>query len=241
MTHRTLLAELGMAVLLFAAACAPPVSQENAEIAALSDAWETALNDGDLDTLVGLYAEHARIMPPNGEAAVGHDAVRAAFSPMIDAGLGAELETVRSVSAADIGYALGTYRVTSGGEELERGSFVITSGLVDGEWKITGDIWHSDQPVGADTTTLVFTHEVEDIDRWLAAWEGEESRRDLFAAHGAPSVTVLTSEEAPSRPALLVEVADMEAFLGMLASEEGQAAAAEDTVKMDTLVTYRVR
>jgi ketosteroid isomerase-like protein len=212
--------------------------EESPEIAARSDLWEQAFNAGDVEGLVDLYTEDARVMPPNAESGTGHAAVETIFGGMIEAGLTGTLETIETVASGDLGHHVGAYTVLSPeGEEIDRGKFVETWQRVAGEWKMTADIWNSDLPDAAAGTSLLITHEVEDAEHWLAAWEGPE-RRELFARHGAPSVAVLRNPEAPTRTALLVDVTDMEAFQAFLASEEGQAAAAEDGVLMETLTVY---
>ena len=84
-------------------------------------------------------------------------------------------------------------------------------------------------------THLVIMHEVDDVEHWLAAWHGEDSRHALFEAHGADHVHVLTSGENPDLTGLVVAVTDMDKFMAMLESEEGQAAATEDGVRLDTM------
>jgi len=85
---------------------------------------------------------------------------------------------------------------------------------------------------------VTITHEVENADHWFAAWSGEDSRHKVFKAHGAKHVHTLQDPNNPNMTGLIVAVADMDRFKAFLESEEGQAAAAEDGVKMDTMVMY---
>ena len=78
-------------------------------------------------------------------------------------------------------------------------------------------------------------HEVEDGERWLAAWRGEDSRHDLFKANGAAHVHTFRSEEDPNLTGLVIAVKDMQALEDMLSSDEGRAAAAADGVIRDSL------
>ena len=87
----------------------------------------------------------------------------------------------------------------------------------------------------ASMTHLVITHEVEDAERWLAAWQGEDSRHKLFMANGAAHVHTLQDPDNPNMTGLIIAVADMDALTAMLESEEGQAAAAADGVKPETM------
>jgi len=85
---------------------------------------------------------------------------------------------------------------------------------------------------------VTITHEVEDADHWFAAWSGENSRHKVFKAHGAKHVHTLQDPSNPNMTGLIVAVADMDRFKAFLESDEGKAAAAEDGVKMDTMVMY---
>ena len=112
----------------------------------------------------------------------------------------------------------------------------------DGQWRYSNDIWNSDMPVvaiaaatKAPKTHVMISHEVEDADRWMAAWRGKDSRHQLFKDNGAVQVRTFRTADNPNLTGLVVAVSDMEALNSMLESEEGQAAAAEDGVKMDTI------
>jgi hypothetical protein len=68
---RKLIAILPLMLLISACNQSAP-STDTAGIVAGSDAWETALNAGDIDALVNLYTEDARLLPPDGEMEVWH-------------------------------------------------------------------------------------------------------------------------------------------------------------------------
>ena len=224
-------------------------SADPSEIMARSDAWEAALNAKDVDALVGLYTDDARVLAPNAGMTRGSDAVREAFGAMIDAGFSGELTSIDVQVAGDIAYNVGTYSLTAEGGVVDTGKFLETWRRgSDGQWRISNDIWNSDMPAmphgeqdGAEKTHLLITHEVDDADAWLAAWRGENSRHDLFETHGAAHVHTFVSADNPNLTGLVVSVADLDALMAMLASEEGQAAAAEDGVRMDTLVILNER
>ena len=78
--------------------------------------------------------------------------------------------------------------------------------------------------------TFSVMHEVKDAEHWLAAWQGEGSRHEMFAEHGVDSVRVFQSPDNPNLTGLVVEVADMEAFQALLTSAEGAAAKEADGV-----------
>lgn len=228
-------------VVLVIAACGQgPQTADPSVITSRSDAWEAALNAPDIDALTELYTRDTRLMPPNDETGTGHEAVRAIFGGMIDAGAGGTTEIVEAEVIGDIGYIVGTYAITAGGEIVDTGNYTeIWKRETDGRWRIANDIWNSDRPVAVSEgpmTHLVITHEVDDADHWMAAWRGEDSRHRLFAANGAAHVHTLRSADNPNLTGLVIAVKDMDALDAMLQSEEGTAAAAEDGVRAETML-----
>jgi uncharacterized protein (TIGR02246 family) len=225
---------------MIAACNQAPMSADPSVITSRSDAWEAALNAKDIDALVELYATDARILPPNGKMQTGRDAVRAAFGGMIDAGLGGELTSIETRVVGDIGYNVGTYALTADGATVDTGKFIeIWHRGDDGQWRYANDIWNSDAPVAmaeAPHSHLMIVHDVDDGDHWLAAWRGDDSRHKLFEANGAAHVHAFQNPDNPNQTGLVVAVTDMDAINAMLQSEEGQAAAKADGVKMDSIV-----
>jgi len=233
--RRTHVTALSLSVMLALGACYPAGSQESAELAATTNVWTEAFNAGDLDALMGIYAEDARILPPQAAMLQGRDAIRPVFSGMIDAGLKLELGTVEAVVAADVGHKVGTFTMFGpDGSVIDQGKFIEVWKQVGGDWMIANDIFNSDMPA----PSMMITHEVADADRWLAAWQGPDSRRQMFAQNGAPSVRVFQSLQDPSLVGLMIGVADMDALQALLESPEGAAAKAEDGVADATLRVF---
>jgi hypothetical protein len=85
-------------------------------------------------------------------------------------------------------------------------------------------------------THVLITHEVGDVDTWMAAWSGEDSRHAVFRKNGVKYVHVMQDPTNPNVVGLILNVADMDKFKAFLESAEGQAAAAEDTVIWDSMV-----
>ncbi len=85
-------------------------------------------------------------------------------------------------------------------------------------------------------THVMITHEVDDAEHWLAAWSGPDSRHKLFKDNGAKMIHTFQDANNPNLTGLVVAVVDMDKFMAMLESGEGQAAAAADGVRMDTMV-----
>ena len=218
-----------------------PPATDPSVIQARSAAWEAALNAKDIDALVALYESNARLLPPNGKMISGSAAVRQEFGGMIDAGLSGELESVETVVSGDIAYNLGTYTLRSGDTQVDVGKYMETWHRGDdGQWRYTNDMWSSNMPVArADPHTMI-VHEVDDVEHWLAAWRGEDSRHQLFKDNGADHVHTYTGAEGSHLTALVISVTDMDALSALLESEQGQAAASEDGVRTDTVQVLTV-
>jgi hypothetical protein len=104
-------------------------------------------------------------------------------------------------------------------------------------------MYNSDLPVPVPVadmpmTHLMISHEVEDADRWLAAWAGENSRHTLFMENGAAHVHTFQNPDNPNLTGLVVAVSDMAALTAMLESEQGRVAAAYDGVIMETMTMF---
>ena len=207
------------------------------EITARSAEWDAALNAKDIDALAALYTDDARIMAPNAAMSVGDEGVRAEFGGMIDAGVSAKLTSIETSVSGNMGQNIGTFEISVGGAIVDVGKFIETwERGDDGAWRISNDIYNSDNPpAGSDNEHLMIIHEVNDADHWLAAWSGDDSRRQMFEANGAAHVHTFTNPDNPHQAGLVISVSDMEALNAMLASEEGMAAADADGVRSDTL------
>ena len=217
-------------------------STDSALLVSHSEAWEDALNRGDIDKLVGLYTRTARMLPPNRGLASGSEAVRAEFGAMIDAGLVGDLTSVEARTAGDIGYNVGLYTLgSSDGEPVDRGKYIEIWRLEDdGRWRISNDIYNSDLPAksGPEHSTVTLIHEVDDPVLWLAVWQDENGRRADFKRNGALHVHVFQDDANPNLTGLVVAVTDMTAFRAFLESDEGTALARKDGVRMDTLRSF---
>lgn len=225
---------------IFLAGCnqAPPADTTLG--AAHSANWQDQLNQKNVEGVVNLYTEDARIMPPNGETKVGHAAVREEFGAMIAADMTIKLTSIESRAAGDVGYNVGTYVLSAAGEVVDEGKWIeVWRRGADGIWRISNDIWNSDNPAVDEAkpamTYMIATHNVGDPATWLAAWRGENGRRKDFAANGAPHVHVMQSPDDASMTGLIIALDDPAAFDAWLKSDDGQAAATDDTVDMKTL------
>jgi len=212
-------------------------STDTSALEARSDAWESALNAKDVDALVDLYTDDARLLPPDGAMTSGQEGIRAAFGGMIDAGIGGETTRVETTVSGDVGYIVGTFSLTAGDVAVGTGKYIETWRRGnDGLWLIANDIFNNDPSPKMSMTHIMITHSVDNADHWSAAWSGPDSRSNMFKDNGAAHVHAFRSEDNPNLTGLVIAVEDMDALNTMLMSDEGKAAAAEDGVRMDTMV-----
>jgi uncharacterized protein (TIGR02246 family) len=230
---------------LIIGACVQP-TDSGTPISSRDGAWQAAINAGDVDAIAALYTDNARLMPPNGEATIGHDAIKAAFGGMIDAGITAEINIVETQSSGDLAYNVGTYKLMADGEVVDQGKYIETWRRgADDVWLMSNDIWNSDLPVpvseppapvmsdAGELPHVLALHEVADFDQWIAAWRGENSRHDMFKAHGVEHAHVFQNADNPNLTGVVMSISDMEAFDAFMATDEVNEAAAADGVDLD--------
>ena len=227
-----------LSLLLTLTACGhKSLSTDTAALEARSDAWESALNAKDVDALVDLYTDDARLLPPDGAMTSGREGVRAVFGGMIDAGISGETTRVETTVSGDVAYIVGTFSLTAGDVAVGTGKYIETWRRGnDGLWLIANDIFNNDPKPKMSMTHIMITHSVDNSDHWSAAWSGPDSRSNMFKDNGAAHVHAFRSEDNPNLTGLVIAVEDMDALNTMLMSDEGKAAAAEDGVRTDTMV-----
>lgn len=232
-----------LSLIIALVACGRPSAEPSPELRALDDQFEEAFNTGDFDALAALFSEEVRFLPPGYELREGHEVVTETFREFMEeyGERSAKItrDPIEAMVAGNIGYVVGTStREGPDGETLSRGKYVDIWQRVNGEWKITNHMGNDDRPSILTIPTVIVTHEVTDAARWLEAWEGPDSRHDLFARHGAPVVRVFRSNQNPNLTGLMVLVDDMEAFRAFIDSPEAEAARTEDGVVEGTLRVF---
>lgn len=120
---------------------APPLSAETVD---------AALNAGDIDSMMPLYAEDVISMPPNLPHSESKEALRGALEGLLENNE-VQLDTTlirRHISEALI-VEIYEYEETitplgDGEAATFTGTQVITLEKIDGEWKIVAQIWNTD-------------------------------------------------------------------------------------------------
>jgi hypothetical protein len=80
--------------------------------------------------------------------------------------------------------------------------------------------------------TVIAHHDVKDTKHWLAS----PKREEVFGPLGVTNIRTFVDPENPTRVAVLMDVADMDALMAAMQTEEAAEAMAYDGVLPETLV-----
>ena len=80
--------------------------------------------------------------------------------------------------------------------------------------------------------TIIGHHDVKDKDHWLAS----PKREEFFGPLGVTNIRTFVDPQNPTRVAVLMDVADMDALMTAMQSEEAAEAMAYDGVLPESLV-----
>ncbi|HXV57354.1 MAG TPA: hypothetical protein VD704_05755 [Gaiellaceae bacterium] len=80
--------------------------------------------------------------------------------------------------------------------------------------------------------TVIAHHDVKDTEHWLAS----PKREEIFGPLGVTNIRTFVDPEQPTRVGVLMDVADMDAVLAAMETEEAAEAMAYDGVMPETLV-----
>jgi hypothetical protein len=80
--------------------------------------------------------------------------------------------------------------------------------------------------------TVIGYHDVKDKDHWLAS----PKREEFFGPLGVTNIRKFVNPEDPARVGVLMDIADMDAFVAAMQTEAAAEAMAYDGVLPETLV-----
>jgi hypothetical protein len=80
--------------------------------------------------------------------------------------------------------------------------------------------------------TVIAYHDVKDTEHWLAS----PKREEVFGPLGVTNIRTFVDPEKPTRVGILMDVADMDAVMAVMETEEAAEAMAYDGVLPETLV-----
>lgn len=116
------------------------------QIKRLRESWADAFNARDLETLLFFYADDAVVLPPNGIAVRGVEAIRDLLKSMFDAGHSeGKFEQSQIEYSGNMAVEVGAYTVQTHGDDGTRqdtGRYMATwRRQENGEFRITVNVW----------------------------------------------------------------------------------------------------
>lgn len=92
------------------------------------------------------------------------------------------------------------------------------------------DLWPT-PPDWRTVPTVVAHHDVKDKDHWLAS----PKREEIFGPVGVTNIRTFVDPQNPTHVALMMDVADMDALMAFMQTEEASGAMTHDGVLPETL------
>lgn len=120
------------------------MSAIRAAVGNVTQQWAAAANAGDAEALTNLYADDARLYPPDAPPITGRDAIHAYFTQMLSEGPYTVTLTTNDViipESGEIAIELGSSEDPSGS-----GKYVSVYQNIDGSWKVISDTWNTNGP-----------------------------------------------------------------------------------------------
>ena len=111
--------------------------------------YQSATNAEDPERLAALYDEDALLLPPDGGIVRGRAEIASFWRDGLERGL--SMDTVKIVTGDSLGYVVGRYYL-AGTESAapDSGKFLLALARVDGDWKVSADIWNATPSEGDD-------------------------------------------------------------------------------------------
>jgi len=117
------------------------------EIEAASKGFAETLTKGDAAKIADMYAEGARVLPPNGPVVQQKQKIQEFWQGFIDSKAKLSLSTSNVEAQGNVAIETGTYEMISPDNKRDTGKFVVIWRRHKTGWKLAVDIWNSDLPV----------------------------------------------------------------------------------------------
>lgn len=112
-------------------------------IEAASKGFAEALGKGQAAKIADMYAEGARVMPPNGSLVQERTKIQQFWQGFIDSGAKLSLSTSDVEAQGNVAIEVGTYEMISSDGKRDTGKFVVIWRRHKMGWKLAVDIWNS--------------------------------------------------------------------------------------------------
>ena len=118
-------------------------------IEAASKGFVEALSKGDAAKIADMYAEGARVLPPNGPMVQERQRIQEFWQGFINTGAKLSLSTSDVEAKGNVVYEVGTYDLIFPDNKRDAGKYVVVWRRQKGDWKLAVDIWNSNMPVSS--------------------------------------------------------------------------------------------
>ena len=145
-----------IAMLWLAASCSGPppgefTTKDAGAIRQQHEAFVTAFNAKDVQTILDLYAESSVFMPPNEPIIRGKDALKSFYSDLFKRGAtNLRLDIAEVSGHGPLAYQSGTYELdykpATGAPGRDRGKYLFVLRKMGNGWKYQYTMWNSDLP-----------------------------------------------------------------------------------------------
>jgi uncharacterized protein (TIGR02246 family) len=122
-------------------------------ITGINQRYVAAVQARDLDAVVSLYSDDAKMLPAGAPASVGHEAIKTSWEKFLQTpGLNLTFSSndMTVSEAGDMVIDIGAYQMSTSGPKgeptQEVGKYVTVFKKVGDEWKIAVDTFNSDTP-----------------------------------------------------------------------------------------------
>jgi uncharacterized protein (TIGR02246 family) len=121
---------------------------ERSEIEACEKAWLAAFNSGDAAGVAKLYAEDARLLPPNTDIIEGRPAIEGFIGGFVTTKAQLQFHMVTLHESPALCASVGTYDLTFPGDiPDDRGKYIeVWAKQTDGSWLMVADTFNSSLP-----------------------------------------------------------------------------------------------
>lgn len=122
-----------------------------AEIEAAVKSWVITSNRGDEPGMSAVYADDARVLPPNAKIIEGRQSIDAFVAGYVASGVQVSFDVLTIHDTPDLGVWVGMYAVTYPDDTPgDNGKCILVwRNEGDGSWRIVEDMWSSSHPAPA--------------------------------------------------------------------------------------------
>ncbi len=116
-------------------------------IEAANKKFVETFSKGNAARIADMYAEGARVMPPNSPMVQGRQRIQELWQSLINTGAKLTLSTSDVEAQGNVVYEVGTYELIFPDNKRDAGKYVVVWRRQKGDWKLAVDIWNSNMPL----------------------------------------------------------------------------------------------